>query len=109
MPKFFYKEPLKMLSSFEIFQPHMFKDIMNGLKFKRFFDEENNLCPYSIDLITQSDISTFKKCTESLIELLRDIDVNQYGTYENLSFTSGYCFYYESFHFRFVIFLILKI
>jgi len=75
---------------------------MNGLKFKRFFDEENNLCPYSIDLITQSgwdkaflDISTFKKCTESLIELLRDIDVNQYGTYENLSFTSGYCFYYE--------------
>ena len=80
----------------EILQPIIFKDLTQGLYSKCLTDEEGNLCPYSIYAITEtgenealSDTCKSKKCTESLIEMLKQINIDQYAAYENLSFTTG--------------------
>jgi len=40
-------------------------------------------------IITLSNTCISKKCTESLIKLLKDIDASQYGAYEDSSFSIG--------------------
>ncbi|OUM68393.1 hypothetical protein PIROE2DRAFT_3998 [Piromyces sp. E2] len=87
----FYNDP-----SNETLQPLIFKDLVEGLYSKCLTDEEGNLCSYSIYAITQtsqkeaiSDTCKSKKCTDSLIEVLKKVNIDRYYAYENLSFTIG--------------------
>jgi len=93
--KNFFNDPSKYLpicskdlQFSEILQPFLFKDLVNGLYSKCLTDEEGNLCPYSIYTITQTgqedalmDTCKSKKCTESLIDALKDVNIDQYAAY----------------------------
>jgi len=98
----FFKEPLKYYpicskepQFTEIFQPAVFNDLIQDLYSQCLTDEKDNLCPYSLYVITQSgekdaltDTCKSKKCTESLLNLLKDVNIDTFGAYENLSFNT---------------------
>ncbi|ORX33361.1 hypothetical protein BCR36DRAFT_587095, partial [Piromyces finnis] len=76
-------------------QPLIIRDLVQGLESKCFTDENNELCPFSIYAITLtgedealSDTCKSKKCTESLIKSFKEINVDRFAAYENLSFTT---------------------
>ncbi|ORX73460.1 hypothetical protein BCR32DRAFT_285620 [Anaeromyces robustus] len=106
--KTFYNDPLKyftVCNKFpefnEIFQPLIFNDVIQGFKSKCLTDEKGDLCPYSLLLLTDtngeydgayeaiSDTCKSKKCTDTLIEIFKQVNIDQYAAYENLSFTTG--------------------
>ncbi|ORX49568.1 hypothetical protein BCR36DRAFT_583681, partial [Piromyces finnis] len=76
-------------------QPLIIRDLVQGLESKCFTNENNELCPFSIYTITLtgedealSDTCKSKKCTESLIKSFKEININRFAAYENLSFTT---------------------
>ncbi|ORX84804.1 hypothetical protein BCR32DRAFT_276774 [Anaeromyces robustus] len=86
----------------EYFQPSIFNFFKQNYELDCLTDENDNLCPYFLFRITKGDTSGVlenncksKKCTESTIKLLKNINIDQFAAYENLSFTSG-SFSYES-------------
>jgi len=86
----------------EILQPNIIKSIKQNFEINCLTDENNNLCPYSLYLIVKGDNSGVlddncksKKCTESIIKILKETNIDQLAAYENLSSTSG-TFSYES-------------
>jgi len=120
----FYKDPLKYypickeIPAFnELYQPNIIKTIQQYLEFMCLTDEDDNLCPYSLYLITKQNnkndnnnnnesdkneiIDVFfdqcesKKCTESMIEFFENMSIDQYAAFENSTFSTGSFTYQE--------------
>jgi len=105
----FYKNPLnyyticKDIPYFrEMYQPIMMQILKQGLYIKCQTNENGDLCPFSIYLITDSDTDDVlkdqcesKKCTESLINSYKNLNMDQYAALENSSYTSGSFTYQE--------------
>ncbi|ORX83499.1 hypothetical protein BCR32DRAFT_291985 [Anaeromyces robustus] len=86
----------------EYFQPDIFDFFKQNYELSCLKDENDNLCPISLHKLTNGDFSgaledncKSKKCTESAIKILKNINVDQFAAYENLSFTTG-TFSYET-------------
>jgi len=76
--------------------------LKQSLDIKCQINENGNLCPFSIYLITDSDAVDVlkdqcesKKCTESLFSVYKYLNMDQYAAYENSSYTSGSYTYQE--------------
>ncbi|ORX71749.1 hypothetical protein BCR32DRAFT_305342 [Anaeromyces robustus] len=99
----FYDDPLKFfpkckdISVFKEFHhPVIMKTIQQTNDVYCQTNEEGKLCPYSLSLMTESnglkaleDQCKSKKCTESLLKIFKDIDIDQYTVYESASYTTG--------------------
>ncbi|ORX42846.1 hypothetical protein BCR36DRAFT_305742 [Piromyces finnis] len=99
----FYEDPLKyypICGNFpafkELYQPNMIKSLLQGYDIYCQTNENGDLCPFSINVITKNDNIEIlneqcksKKCTESLLKVYKEISKDQYTAYENSSFTSG--------------------
>ncbi|ORX64897.1 hypothetical protein BCR32DRAFT_286774, partial [Anaeromyces robustus] len=90
----------------EYLQPSIINFFKQSFELECLTDENDNLCPYSLSKITKGDHSGVledncksKKCTESTIKSLKNINIDQFAAYENLSFTSG-SFSYENINFN---------
>ncbi|ORX42768.1 hypothetical protein BCR36DRAFT_587039 [Piromyces finnis] len=77
----------------EFIQPIVFKQVINSLSFKCFFDEKGNLCPYSLHVLTHTggemaidDTCYSEKCTDDLVERAKRFNLESIGAIENLSF-----------------------
>ncbi|ORX41422.1 hypothetical protein BCR36DRAFT_588056 [Piromyces finnis] len=105
----FYKDPLKYYPICkdspifaEIYQPTMIKTILQTYDTLCQTDENGELCPFSLHLMTNNsggaDVLNAqcksKKCTESLIKVYKDVSIDQYATLESSSQTTG-SFTYE--------------
>ncbi|ORX58403.1 hypothetical protein BCR36DRAFT_580031, partial [Piromyces finnis] len=65
-----------------MFQPLVFKSAVHGFQLKCQTDENRDLCPYSIYLITKTgadevlvDTCKSKKCTEDLLKVFKDTNI----------------------------------
>lgn len=86
----------------ELFKPLVFKNIVQKLELNCQTDENNELCPFSIYGITQTggdkaldDTCKSKKCTEELLNIYKNVSMDQLAAYENLSYTNGSLSYEE--------------
>jgi len=66
----------------EIHQPVMIKSFLQTLEVYCQTDENDDICPVSLNLITRSkdsnallDQCKSKKCTESLVKIYKDVDL----------------------------------
>jgi len=80
----------------ELFQPNIIKTLLQAYDITCQTDEKNELCPYSIYSITKTgndkalhDQCRSKKCTESLIRVLKELSLDQFASIESTSFTDG--------------------
>jgi len=80
----------------ELFQPNNIKTLLQSFEIICQTDEKNELCPYSIYSITKTgsdkvlhDQCKSKKCTESLIKVLKELSIDQLASIESSSFTDG--------------------
>jgi len=99
----YFKDPLKYYPTckenpvFEkMYQPIMIKSIIQSYDIACQTDENGNLCPFSSRLVSKQNGSGVlqeqcksKKCTESLLEIVKDFNVEQFGALEEQSYTTG--------------------
>jgi len=105
-----YENPFKYfpicknnINFYENYQPVLMKSIIQDKKLICTTDEKGKICPLSLYRLRQNgdkieaifDNCKSKKCTESVINVFKDIDIEQYITYENLSITTGSFSYHE--------------
>ena len=86
----------------KMYQPILLKSMKQSYDLICQTDEEGNLCPFSIHTITKTggaevllDQCKSKKCTESLINTYKNVDLDQLLAFEELSSTSGNVSYNE--------------
>lgn len=86
----------------EIFNPLVFKSAVQGLQLKCQFDENGELCPFSLYSITKTgadevldDTCKSNKCTEELLEVYKDTNIDQLAALESSSFSTGNFSYEE--------------
>ncbi|OUM58883.1 hypothetical protein PIROE2DRAFT_15758 [Piromyces sp. E2] len=106
----FYRDTLKYypickdLPDFrEVFQPLVMELMLQGYESSCLTNEEGDLCPFSIFFMTDSqntldalhDQCQSKKCTDSLIKIYKDKNIDQYVAFENLPFSTGSFTYQE--------------
>jgi len=99
----YFNDPLKYYPSCkgnsafeEMYQPLMVKTQIQYYELTCQTDENGDLCPFSLSLITKQSGSGVlqeqcksKKCTESLHEIVKDFKVEQFGAAEEQSFSTG--------------------
>jgi len=86
----------------EILQPIIFIGSVENLYNRCFMDEQNNLCPYSLYVITKTggkeslyDTCKSEKCTNLLVEHVKKVNLDELAAYENLSFSNRKFTYQE--------------
>ena len=101
--KKFYDNPLKYYpvckenpEFAEEYSPIMMKSILQGYEALCQTNEKDELCPFAIHIITDSgdsevlyDQCKSEKCTESLLNIYKNINLDQYAAYENSAQTTG--------------------
>jgi len=101
--KTFFSDPLKCFPSCqnipefkELFQPAIMKTYQQSNKVFCQTNEKGELCPYSLSMMTKGgginvllDQCKSKKCTESLLEIFKDISIDQFTVFENSTYTTG--------------------
>lgn len=98
----FYEDPLKyypVCKNFpeftELFEPNIFRTLLQGYDVYCQTDENDEPCPYSLYLINRSSENILneqcksKKCTESLLNVYKNLKFDQYASLESSSYTSG--------------------
>jgi len=99
----FYNDPLKYypickdIPKFtELYEPNIIKTALQSYDVFCQTNENGDLCPYSLSLMTKVGDSTVlqdqcksKKCTESLLKVYKDINLDQYASLENSSYSTG--------------------
>jgi len=105
----FFKDPLKYYpicknspNFAELYQPMIIKTILQTYDVLCQTDENDELCPFSLNLMKSSngngvwkDQCKSKKCTESLLKVYKNISLEQYGAIEDSSYTTGSYSYQE--------------
>lgn len=86
----------------EVFNPLVFKSAIQGLQLKCQFDENGELCPFSLYSITKTgadevldDTCKSSKCTEELLGVYKDTNIDQLAALEDTSFATGNLTYEE--------------
>ncbi|ORX86655.1 hypothetical protein BCR32DRAFT_324855 [Anaeromyces robustus] len=86
----------------ELYQPIGMETLQHMYDLECQKDEDGNLCPMSLSFITSSpshdvinDTCKSKLCTDSIIEICKKFNIEQFSYYENLPNTSGNFTYEE--------------
>jgi len=86
----------------EMYQPIMIKTLIQAYDIYCQTDENGDLCPYSLYAITKSggnealhDQCKSKKCTESLLKINKDLNIDQYAAFESNDAVNGSYSYEE--------------